>query len=329
MIDTVLFNLTKESEWDTFVEKEGRNATFLHTRKFFNHNAANANDDSSLMFYKSGKLIGVLPATLRTLNGEGLTFHSHPRSTYGGFVISMETGVQEAVAMVDGVIQFARSKEVKKIMVRNPFRFLYSTPSDETDYAMWLKGFKLKSRELEVTLSLNAVKNEEDLLALYDGKTRNQVRKALKSNLQIGESENYSDFWELLANNLAQAHEAKPTHSLEDFMRLRALVAPDLIKLFGVSHENRLVAGMVVFLAPKAAIHAQYIASDREMSQLCAVNGLVHYVANWALQKGYGHLNLGLSTEEQGKQLNAGLFKFKEGFGARGVLRETMEMILE
>jgi lipid II:glycine glycyltransferase (peptidoglycan interpeptide bridge formation enzyme) len=44
----------------------------------------------------------------------------------------------------------------------------------------------------------------------------------------------------------------------------------------------------------------------------------------WATARGYRYLNLGKSTEDEGRALNAGLFRFKEGFGARGVLRETM-----
>src|SRR3982750_1978777 len=106
-IECIRYNDSKESEWDTFIEKNRRNATFLHSRKFFNHNPLNSLDDASLMFYYKNKLIGVLPATLYETKGQ-VIFHSHPRSTYGGFVIDEKVGVEEALKIVEITVEFAR-----------------------------------------------------------------------------------------------------------------------------------------------------------------------------------------------------------------------------
>ena len=42
----------------------------------------------------------------------------------------------------------------------------------------------------------------------------------------------------------------------------------------------------------------------------------------WGHEHGYRYLNLGISTEDGGRVINWGLFRFKEGFGARGVVRK-------
>jgi lipid II:glycine glycyltransferase (peptidoglycan interpeptide bridge formation enzyme) len=75
--------------------------------------------------------------------------------------------------------------------------------------------------------------------------------------------------------------------------------------------------------------HAQYIANLAEYSNLCPVNLLVFEVMSWAKTEGCRFLNLGTGNEDGGKTINLGLFDFKESFGGRGVLRESMHLNLE
>src|SRR3954471_21475037 len=140
---------THADEWDVFIDQRARNATFLHSRKFFRHNPANAGDDASLLFRDGGRLVGVMPAALLDRNGIG-SFESHPRSTYGGFVVHRTAGLKEVLGMVDAAVAHAREAGAGQMGGRNPFRIFHLAPSDESDYAMWLRGFAVRSRELEV-----------------------------------------------------------------------------------------------------------------------------------------------------------------------------------
>ncbi len=309
----------QEAEWDAFIEKNKRNATFLHSRKFFKHNPLNSGDDESLMFYKKNKLIGVLPATLYK---KGHTiFHSHPRSTYGGFVVEEEVGVEEALEMVEVSISYAKEKQADEIIIRNPFRIFHQMPSDETDYAMWFYGFTLRSREIESVIMLH--EKSQDLYA--DG-TKRSVKKALK-NLEVRFSDDYPAFWRILTDNLLAKHNVPPVHNIDQFLLLRNLVGHDHIKLVTAELNGEIIGGIILFIVGKS-LHAQYIASDIVFQQMRPVNAVIDFIIAWGIQNHFAYFNLGSGNEDGGKKINYGLFNFKEGFGGRGILRETMSLKL-
>lgn len=316
-----VYKKEKEEEWESFIRTNNRNATFLHSRAFFNHNALNETDDSSLLFYKNGKLRAVLPAS-GLLREEKKVLISHPRSTYGGFVIDHSVGVEDAIEIVDTTISYARSNGFQKIEIRNPFRIFHQCPSDETDYAMWYHGFTIRKRKVESAVLLQ--ENAEDY---YDDSTRRSIKKAWKS-VTVEETEDFEGYWQLLTENLMTRYQTKPTHQLNDILQLRRLVGADKIRLYGAFTENRLIAGIVVFVANQQTMQTQYIASDSNYQQLRPLNAVIDYLIKTGFQKGFRYLNLGTSNEDDPKKINAGLFRFKEGFGAKATLRETMEILL-
>src|SRR5437762_3440116 len=91
------------SDWDDFVENRSLNGTFLHTRKFYDHNPLNELDDHSLLFYKDSKIAGVIPFNLFQSGGSKI-LHSYLRATYGGFIVERTTGIRETNEMVELVI---------------------------------------------------------------------------------------------------------------------------------------------------------------------------------------------------------------------------------
>lgn len=307
--------------WDAFIDRS-INGTFLHSRRFFDHNPLNSEDDHSLVFLKKQRIVAVFPAALYERNSRFI-YHSHPRATYGGFVVSDDTGVEESLEMVETVIAYAKELNAAEIIVRNPFRIFNKRPADETDYAMWYHGFSILSREME-----SAVLLDEDPRARYQNGARYNIKKALKT-VEVRECELFSGFWEMLEENLRQKHNSVPTHSLEQFLHLRSLVGADKIKLFGGFIEGRLVAGVVLFNFYPTAMHAQYIASDPNYQDVRPINAVIDVLIDWGRENGFTYFNLGTANEQQGKKFNLGLFHFKEGFGARSVLRETMSLSLK
>lgn len=319
-MDIKLYDQSQETDWDLFIEKNKRNGTFLHSRKFFDHNPQNVADDSSLLFYKKGKIRAVLPACIYEFDGKRV-FHSHLRSTYGGFVVDETIGVEEAVEMVDQTIAFAKNERVTEVIIRNPFRIFHRLPSDETDYAMWYRGFNIKYRELEC-----AVKLDEFAISRYENGAKYNIKKACKV-VSVMACEEYADFWKMLTENLALKHNSKPTHTIEQFTLLQTLVGKEKIKMFGGYIDGRLVCGVVLFLTANV-IHAQYIASDSNFQDVRPLNAVIDYIIAWGKTEKYEYFNLGMANDAQGKEINYGLYHFKEGFGARGVLRETMHIFL-
>lgn len=306
--------------WEDFIENRAINSTFLHSRKFFDHNPLNAADDASLVFYKGGLIVAVLPACLYRKNGQ-LIFHSHLRATYGGFIVCKKVGVEEALQIVHQTVQFAKEKNAKQIIIRNPFRIFHDTLCDETDYAMWYYGFKIKSRELETAVELS--NNIEEIRAAYSRGTRYSVKKSKKS-VEVRLSEDFKAFWELLEKRLGERHGTKPVHDYAAICRLRENVGKENVLLFGAYYNDQLIGGNVVFSFKNNVLHGQYNASDWEFQNLMPLYGVVDYIIEWGKERGFKYFNMGTSNEEEGTKINNGLLSYKESFGGRSFLRETM-----
>ncbi|HRO41247.1 MAG TPA: GNAT family N-acetyltransferase [Flavipsychrobacter sp.] len=308
--------------WDEFISRSV-NGNFLHSRAFYDHNPANSEDDCSFLFFKKNKIVAVVPACLLHKEDK-VVFQSHPRSTFGGFVMGTEIGTVEAVELVGLLIAESKTLGAKEIIVRNPFRILNNRLADETDYAMWYHGFSLLSRELEIAIELQP--SVEIIEKRFENGTKYNIKKAEKS-VATRLTDDFETFWNMLEKNLSDKHGKKPVHSLADILRLRQLVGEENVLLFGGYTEGKMICGTVVFKFGNRALHAQYIASDFAYQELRAINAVTHYIIKWGHEQGFQYYNLG-TANEGGKVINEGLFHFKESFGGRGVLRETMHLIL-
>jgi len=307
--------------WDDFVENKSINGTFLHTRKFYHHQPENRTDDNSYLFYKKNKLIGIIGCALQ---GAGSQLISHPRSTYGGFIVSKVVGVEESLVIVQLLLEEAGKNNVNEVIIRNPFRIFYKKPCDEFDYAMWYYGFKVLYRDLEVAIPIDEKTNIE---ANYTEGTRSGVHKAMK-NLTVEETNDYKSFWVMLEKTLQDRHNKTPTHNYSQIFGLLRIVGDKKIKLFVTKKNNQVIAGLVLFVLNDICVHAQYIAYDTAFQNERPLNILLHQVCIWGQKNGYRYFNLGRPTEDNGNIVNFNLFKFKESYGGRGVLRETMHIKL-
>lgn len=323
-IIVVEYNEHLQEEWDYFVEKTSINGTFLHTRKFYNHNPANQNDDHSFLFYKKNKLIALISFVLLNENGN-LILHSHLRATYGGFVFSNSVGVKEAINITSTLIEIAKDKGVNEIIIRHPFRIFYKEPTDIMDYSLWYHGFTIKYRELEIAIPLHTIESAQKK---YTKGAKSGIQKAYKT-LTIDSSFAFNEFWGLLEIALKAKYQTTPTHSYEDFCNLINKIGNDKVKLYVARHKEIIVAGILIFIVNKKAIHAQYIAQDINYQQFRPLNGLIHYITQWAIDNKYQYFNLGMANENNGKSINHGLYSFKESHGGLGVLRETMHLKLQ
>ena len=323
-IATVQYSDNQREDWEKFIEHKALNSTFLHSRDFFDHNLINAQEDASLIFYRGKTIIAVFPAVLYQENNYRI-LNSHLRATYGGFIVSRELGIQEAIILVQEVILFAKHKEVDQIIVRNPFRIFNSQQCDETDYAMWYHGFRIKSRELEIAVPLNG--DHKIIKSQYHHTTARNVKKG-NSQVEVKISEDFESYWVLLEKCLMGQYGKKPTHDYPGIQKLRANIRDNKILLFAAYHNSRLIGGVVVFNFNELILHAQYAASDYEFKNLCPLHSVFDFIIDWGHQRGAKYLNLGMANEEEGRKINYGLFRFKESFGGRGVLRETMYLEL-
>ncbi len=304
--------------WDDFIFNKCRNATFLHSRKFFSYNPSNAIDDFSLLFFKKSKLICVLPA-VKQVSGNNTILNSHMRSTYGGFVYG-NIGTEDILQIVTDTVAYAKEQGFTQILIRPSFNIFHTSPSDEQAYALWRNGFDIYSREVEIAVQLTTVENIEKRYA--DNNTRN-IKKAVKNNITFSQTEDYNRAWEILSINLDEKHGLKPVHSLQDILLLKQLL-PDNIKLFGAYLDGVMIAMTLIFVKNKFGVHGQYFGIDSQYQDYRPMNLLIDGVAKWALANNFKYFNLGTPNENKGRDINTGLLAFKESFGGTAVLRETM-----
>lgn len=320
-IDLVRYTEEQREKWNDFISV-AKNSTFLHTREFYDHNPLNAEDDHSLMFFKQGKLVAVFPANMYEKEGK-VILHSYLRSTYGGLVVKNGITIAELVEIVRLLKELAIEHNISEVINRQPFSIFNETLSDEVGYAFWHGGFSLKNRELELAIDMRY-----DVRSNYNSSTLRSVKKALKSGVVIVEDGDIEAYWKILEQNLKERYGTKPVHSLEDINRLISLVGADKVKLFTAVYEGVTIGGIFTFVSNSRVIHSQYIALDNNYQEYRPLNAVIDHIANWAKEHDFRYFNLGMATEPGGEEINAGLFRFKEGFGARGVYRDTLHLVL-
>ena len=108
--------------------------------------------------------------------------------------------------------------------------------------------------------------------------------------------------------------------SLEELKELRNMF-PERKFVLGVYHENKLVGGYTVFTTSEEVLHIFYAALDYEYQIYRPLNVGLARLMQIGIERDLKFLNYGISTENGGKDINWGLFRFKEDFGGSGALR--------
>jgi hypothetical protein len=118
---------------------------------------------------------------------------------------------------------------------------------------------------------------------------------------------------------------ANPVHSLAELCLLKSRF-PENIRLFGTVIGGQLAAGALVYDCGHI-VHTQYLASSDAGRQVGALDFLLlTLIEKYFSDKRY--FSFGISTEDSGRLLNAGLISQKEGFGGRGIVHDFYEWVL-
>ena len=312
------YNQSYQKDWDGFVETS-RNGTFMQQRTFLNYHPTGRFVDCSLMAYNSqGKLIAVIPAAQK-VEGRKRVFSSYPGASHGGIIVDQKFNTSDAIDIVPLVTEYCRSNNFNAIEIKMVPRIYHFWPSDEIDFALRHYGFSIGNSELATALPIKELAKPSDHLIKS---TQRNIRKAQRLGVTIEESKDLATYWDILTDNLKQKHHAQPTHTLAEIIDLTNRY-PQSIKLFAAFLQGKMVSGVVVFLLNSRVINCFYIANNDNYQNLRSLELLFYSLINWGREKGYYYLDWGISTENKGLMVNQGLFKFKEKFGGRGILRES------
>lgn len=297
--------------WDAFV-KASKNGTFLFQRGFMDYHADQF-QDHSLMIFEAGNLLALLPA-----NRDGDALVSHGGLTYGGIISGNKMSAVRMLLVFDALQEYMRAAGLKVLRYKAVPYIYHDQPADEDIYALFRHQAKLVRADASATIALPRK------LPFGSGK-KDGLRKALKAGLEMRESRDWATCWTLLKQVLSDRHDARPVHSL-DQIQLLAARFPDEIRLFGAFDTDDMIAALVIFDCG-AAVHAQYIAS----SDRGRAHGGIDLIVKTLIEEQFADrrwFDFGISTTDQGRELNEGLSRQKELFGARTVAYAHYELTL-
>ncbi len=314
--------------WDDFVW-QSNNGTLFHTRAFLAYHPRERFHDDSLLFFKEGKLLAVLPAAIRAgdpdssdnkqiKEGRGI-LRSHPGASFGGFVTESNLALRDAERLVTHFLAYCHERGYAGAEVTLPPQIYLARPSNYIDFILYQHGFRYRKREVSSVVPLDLP--AERVLELFSPESRRAVRRAQKLGVQIGESEDFPAFYEILKKNLKLRHNVQPAHSLDELLELRQMF-PERIRFFAAHAENEMIAGIVIFICNPRVALAFYISHREAFQRYRGVNLLFYEVFCWCITQGFRFLDFGIFTVNM--QPNWGLGRFKESFGAQGVFRDTM-----
>ena len=316
-----------EQEWDAFVMDRSMNGTFLQTRKFLNYHKEGKFKDCSIQFRKGNELVAVIPAC-EVIDEGKKTFFAHKGSTYGGITISpLIYSASSINELMEVFLSYLRQEGFEKAYLKMVPDVYQRTNTDLLDYFLYKNGFRCYD-ELNYYMHLNRYK--EDLIGQFSSSKRRDYRYSLKNNLTFKElttKEEIAEYYQILLKNLKKLN-LPAVHSLEDLYDLKFNRFNDRIQFYGVYKEEKMIAGSMVFLFDNHIMHTQYLSSDEDYLKLFPMDFLIANLIRTAVEQNMDIFTFGICTEDQGRYLNLGLSRFKEGFGTEFCINRSYELEL-
>lgn len=301
--------------WDLFCGS-AQNATFLHTRNFLDYHRDKFNDES-ILFYKDNYLIGLLPVAQALKNSNQVI--SHPGITYGGIVHNGNLTGANMLEAFNALIEHYKAKGYGFLQYK-AIPFIYPIkPSQDDLYALFRVGASINRCDLSCAIDLSRPKD-------VSNRRKRGIKKASRF-VVISEARSLlPNLYGVIQDNLDRKHGALPVHSLLELTELSEKF-PKEIQLRCAIFENKVVAGIIFFIS-KNVWHAQYIAASKMGYELSALDAVFDVSIEEARSLGARYFDFGTSNEDQGTNLNTGLYTFKSEFGGSGVSHEFYELNL-
>lgn len=318
------FESAMEAEWDDFVLNKSMNGTFLQTRKFINYHPQDRFVDRSLCIRKGNELVGTILAC--ELMDEGKrTFFCHKGTTFGGITISDKIYSASAInELMEAVHDFLQEEGFEKIYLKMVPDAYQKENASLLDYFLYKNGYTCYN-ELNYYMHLDRYK--EDVIAQFSTSKRRDYRYSLKNPLQfklLETREEIAQFYEVLKLNLAKLN-LHAVHTLEDLYDLKFNRFDDMIRFYGVYLEEKMIAGSMIFIFDERIFHTQYLSSDEQYLKLFPMDFLITNLIQSAVDMDMELFSFGICTEDQGRYLNLGLSRFKEGFGTEFCINRSYE----
>lgn len=312
-MNIIKYSVENKSLWDDFV-RSCKNSHFFFQRDYMEYHHDRFVDFSLLIQSETGKLIALLPANI-----VGNILYSHQGLTFGGLLINDKMKTETMVKIFDYLKSYLISQNIDKMIYKSIPYIYHTKPAEEDRYALFRSGAQLIRRDVTSTIDLNEP-------IRYSKGRKWSINKAKKEEVEVFESTDYTTFWILLSKVLESNHQAKPIHTRDEIKKLANLF-PGNIKLFLAQKDKNIIAGALIY-QNQNIVHTQYLASSLEGKNIGALDFLIDKLIK-EVYRDKKYFDFGISNEDSGRFLNAGLIAQKEGFGASAVLQDFYELELK
>ena len=299
----------QKEEWNDFI-KNSKNGIFMFDRNFMDYHSDRFKDNS-LMFYDDSELIAVLPVSVHKKE-----LRSHGGLTYGGFITNEKMKQNKMLECFDVLKQYMKDKNFSKLIYKTIPHIYHKQPSEEDLYALYKTGAKLLKIEPSTTVLLKYI------LKMPKGK-KAQISRAKKENIEIYESNDFETFINLENEVLEKYHNLKAVHTAEELKLLKSRFSEN-IQLWTANYNGEMIAAALLFVYDNV-VHTQYMAANDTARKIGALDLLIKTLID-KFSENKTYFDFGISSEDDGKYLNEGLIRQKEGFGGRTICYQTWEI---
>ena len=285
---------------------------FMFNRNFMDYHKDRFTDHS-LLFYDDDELTAIFPASEKE---KMLT--SHGGLTYGGFILGTGAKQHTVNECFTALLDYAKTKGFTKIVYKNIPHIYHKQGAEEDLYTLFLNGAKILKIEPSTVINLlNPLKMPKGRKA--------QISRAKREGIEIKESTDFKTFMSIEEEVLEVRHGVKAVHTAEELALLHSYF-PRNISLFAAYHQNKMIAGSLIF-EYENVVHTQYMAANDTARQIGALDLTISFIID-KYKETKTWLDFGISSENAGKILNEGLISQKEGFGGRTNTYMTWEIDL-
>lgn len=325
MFKAIFYQEKYEREWDEFVlGNESVNGSFLQSRNFLNYHPEDRFVDKSIIiFNEKDKIIAVCPAC-EVIQGNRKVFFSHKGSTFGGLLISKAYYTTDNVLEIINVLEEVIEQEgFNKIVFKLTSDLFSVENTDLLQYLLTYKGYD-EYKELSTYVQLSEIKS--DIISSLRNDKRRSIKKCVKNELEfrsLNTEDEIIDFHKILTINLTKFN-AKPIHTPDEMLDFYRERLNGIVQFYGVFYKGEQVAGAMMFYFEKTnTLHAQNLSANLAYTDFSPSTFLYYSILKQAKELGYEKVSWGISTEDQGKDINFGLIRNKESYNSRYMLNRT------
>ena len=312
------YNKKLKKQWDLFVEKSF-NGTLFQTQQFLSYHQKKKIQDHSLMFYSNQKIVAVFPAAEIKNRKE---IHSHPGASYGGIVIDGHLSFNLIEEIIVQLIKYFKKKQFNKIILINSPHIYCANQNAILDYAIIWNNFNVSERYVSHATKLN-----QTPLKLLQTRKQRYIKQIIKNKLfSYKQSASYATFYKLLKKS-KKKYNTVPTHTLKELLLLQKLFPQKIILLLFYKNK-KIVGGALLFITNQKTGLVFYNTINEKYRKTQLAVFQLYSCMNFCINNKLQYIDFGVSHLPKGANPLAPkktLIKFKEHFGAMGIIRTVYE----